>query len=84
MNQQAEMDFLINFAEENSFDEEVSCEQLRSLWTAYCLHFDLEADTQEYDDGLVAVWSVICRNETDTAYWHNFQTFSNFMCAELV
>lgn len=46
MDKQKELDFMLHFAREAFLDEEVCADQLRSLWTAYCLHHGLDADHQ--------------------------------------
>lgn len=57
---------------------------VESLWTAYCLHHGLDADTKAYDDDLMEVWKVVAEEEADTANWSSFGSFGTFMCAELV
>ena len=34
ISRKAEFDYMLNFVEENSFDDEMSCDWLRMLWTA--------------------------------------------------
>lgn len=82
--QEKELAYIIGFAVESSFDNELACQQLRSLWTAYCFHWGLDVDTASYDADLAAVWKEIAQTEEDTAYWSDFDSFDNFMCAELV
>lgn len=79
-----EMELMKNFAEEAYFDEEIFRDQLRCLWTAYCLHYNLDVDTSSYDSELWELWqsSIIC--DEDTADWSDFDSFDNFMCAHLV
>ena len=84
MDKQKELDFMLHFAREAFLDEEVCADQLRSLWTAYCLHHGLDADTKAYDDDLMEVWKVVAEAEADTANWSSFGSFGTFMCAELV
>ena len=49
MDKIAEFDFLSDFVAENCFDVEVCRDQLRVLWTAFCLHHGLIVDTHNYD-----------------------------------
>lgn len=79
MNKQEEMAYMAAFAEEAFFDSEVECDQLRALWTAYCLHHHLDVDTMEYDRDLEKVWKEVAGTEDDTAYWSDFESFGNFM-----
>lgn len=80
----AEKEYLKHFAAESSLDESVCCNQLRSLWTAYCLHHDLSVDTGGYDADLLDLWGSVEGNQQKTADWSNFNSFDHFMCQMLV
>lgn len=84
MNRKEELDFILAFIEESSFDEELVCQQLRSLWTTYCLHHGLDVDTRDYDADIATVWAVMSENEDDNAYWSDLDSLSSYLCAELV
>lgn len=75
-----ELDYLLAFATESCFDTETCCDQLRSLWTAYCLHNRLDVDTRDYDLTLLKVWEVVSAEEEDNAYWTP-STASTTSCA---
>lgn len=79
----AEFDWLKKFAAESSFDMEICRDQLRALWTAYCLHNGLDCDTRRYDNDLLDLWRVVEQSEPDTADWSNFDSFDLYMCAWL-
>lgn len=79
-----EFDFIRSYIKESSFDEEVACEQLRSLWTAYCLHHNVDADTDWYDTLLCIMWSKIFDSGVKAACWLNYEQFEVFMCRNLV
>lgn len=79
-----ELQYIISFVEENCFDAEPAPSQLRSLWTTYCLHHDLDVDTNGYDHDLMVIWAQISNAEGDTACWNDFDSFDAFMCANLV
>ena len=79
-----ELSYILHFARESEFDNELICQQIRCLWTAYCLHNNLDPDTAAFDKDLSLVWNVISDTEDDTAYWNNLDSFSNYLCAELV
>lgn len=49
ISREAEMKYLKEFIRQSCFDEETSRDQLRCLWTAYCLHHGLDADTSGYE-----------------------------------
>ena len=84
MNRKEEFVFLARFAEEAFIGEETVAAQLRSLWTAYCLHHNLDVDTREYDDDLRELWSSVSREEEDAPNWSDFGSFDSFMCSYLV
>lgn len=84
MDREKELAYIIGFAVESYFDNELTCQQIRSLWTAYCFHYALDVDTADYDADLAAIWKEIVQMEEDTAYWSDFDSFDMFMCAELV
>ena len=54
---QDELSFMLRFAETAFLSEQVCADQLRSLWSAYCIHDDLDMDTGEYDHDLSELWS---------------------------
>lgn len=78
-----EFDYIVGFAVESCFDNELACQQFRSLWTAYCFHRGLDVDTEEYDAALAGIWKEVSAGEGDTAYWSNFDSFDQFMSADL-
>lgn len=84
ISKEAELKYLKQFAFESCFDTEVCRDQLRSLWTAYCFHHDLDVDTASYDNDLRVVWGVLADIEGETADWSDFDSFERFMCKELV
>lgn len=81
----AEWKYLKAFARENSFDDELAREQLRSLWTAFCFHHNMIVDTAEYDNALLELrnFMVNCGYPL-TRWWANCIAFDLFMCKELV
>ena len=79
-----EFDYIVGFAVESCFDNELACQQFRSLWTAYCFHRGLDVDTAEYDAALAGIWKEVSAGEEDPAYWSDFNSFDQFMSAELV
>lgn len=48
-------DFMLRFASDLS-GSNVSAEQLRCLWTSWCLMYDMNTDTLEYDALLRKLW----------------------------
>ena len=82
--QNAEFRFLLHYAKEAFFDEEICRDLLLVLWTAYCLHHNLDVDTASYDSDLRELWESVAADEEETADWSDFDSFTAFMCRYLV
>lgn len=73
---------LLDFAKSAKFYYADSRNQLRDLWTAYCLHHDAYMDTKSYDKDLYEIWSGVLASHgdpKDTPDWASFETFDIFM-----
>lgn len=81
---EVEMALMKMFVEEEAIDQEVIREQLRALWTSYCLHHDLNPDTFQYDCNLVELWDAVESAEPETEDWRDLDSFESFMCGHLV
>ena len=80
-----EFGYLINFiAGEKAIDSIEGMGQIRSLWTAYCLHQNLEVDTAEYDNRMMEMWSVMRGNEKIPYSSNEYERFYNDMSRCLV
>lgn len=84
ISREAELKYLKQFAFESCFDADICRDQLRSLWTAYCFHQNLDVDTAAYDHDLQELWEAVAEVERETADWSDFDSFDLFMCKELV
>ncbi|WP_289805102.1 hypothetical protein [Faecalibaculum rodentium] len=84
VSRKAELEYLQEFVWQCCFDEELGRDQLRCLWTAYCLHHGLDADTSGYDNDLMELWNATAEDEAETADWSDYDSFDNFMCRFLV
>ena len=84
MDRTAEFSYIKLYEKENFFDSELICDQFRSLWTAYCLHFNLDPDTKEYTKDLLALWNGLLDGEKDNVFWSDFDSFDHFMSYYLV
>ncbi len=84
VSREAEMEYLKEFVRQGCFDEELIRDQFRCLWTAYCLHHGLDADTSGYDNDLKKLWNTMAEDEPETADWSDYDSFDNFMCRFLV
>ena len=78
-----ERKFMFAFAYEAPLDLEICRNQLRCLWTAYCLHFDLNVDTRAYDTILRELYDKMSYFNHEMAEW-TFESFDWFMCQYLV
>lgn len=83
INLDAEFKYLCDFARQGDFFFQIARNQLRSLWTAYCFHANLDVDTLGYDCELREVWNNV-QIPNDCTDFENFESFDHFMCAELV
>ena len=81
---EAEMGWLMEFIQEESFDAEASRGQLCCLWTAYCLHHGLDVDTSGYDNDLLVLWAAMAESSSGAAGWDSYDSFDSFMCRYLV
>lgn len=77
-----EFDFITSFAKtitdpDFSF---VDMQQLRALWSAYCIHQDMEVDTATYDKELSCLWHVLNEKFPKLV----LEQFGNFMAEHLV
>lgn len=77
-----DISFMKAFIAEAFLDSEVCQEQLRALWTAFCIHHGLDVDTAPYDGCLAVLWGRIF--ESDDSPWDSFDQFDGYMCAHLV
>jgi len=84
MESKLEYEYIIDYINSAFFDNEVCRDQLRCLWTAYCLHCDIEVDTDRYDSNLLQLWGWLLKTEEDTADWSGYESFDNYMCRYLV
>lgn len=83
INRTAEFGYMKAFIVEGDFMDENYRSQLRALWTAYCLHHNLDVDTAVYDAELMELWLKI--TEVGKAQdWYCVEDFENFMCGLLV
>lgn len=89
--QKDELQFMIRFVRLDSdfegCDPIPGASHLKALWTAYCLHHDLEPDTNIYDMGILDLWNEITETYKDKMSGFPYQTFDdfdNYMCSDLV
>lgn len=89
VNTDAELQFIFDFITVADFGYASECNQLRSLWTAYCLHTDMVCDTKEYDNTILSIWGAVEKNTS--CPWEDdeeegtvgFELFDMYMGEEL-
>lgn len=83
-----ELGYMEEFAQTGDFSEGIIREQLRCLWTAYCIRHDFYVDTSEYDRAIKKIWDKLPEDGRDACYWESeyegFDAFDMYMCAYLV
>lgn len=84
------LDFIIQFAtsrEEADWENIVSCNQLKAIWTAYCIVENMDVDTSRYDNELERLWEAVISTMEIVGNRHifaDFVCFGSFMCEDLV
>lgn len=78
-----EYGYITAFALGSDFAESICLWQLRALWTAYCLHHNLDVDTREYDEDLRNLWAKISSGSCPPIA-EGFEAFDAFMSEHLV
>ena len=61
---------------------DLATDQLKALWTAYCLCRDLAPDTLDYDIEIGAVWQKVTEMLPNPV-WADFEAFDMHMGASL-
>lgn len=78
----AEFRYLTEYATASGFEGSLCREQLRSLWTAFCIHHDFDVDTYGYDRRLEALWERIRESGNAASAWGDYDDFCGFMCID--
>ena len=85
MDKKQEYEYILECIESSEdLDEIVVMQQLRCLWTAYCLHQNLDVDTAEYDNRMMEMWNVMQENESAPYSSLEYGRFYNAMSKYLV
>jgi len=83
INREQEFLYLKNYVKESNFGEDICQEQMRCLWTTYCLHNNLTVDTIDYDNDLLSVWET-AEGIGNRSTFCTYDDFDDFMCSYLV
>ena len=76
-----EFDYICKFIDETEYADELFYNQIRSLWTAFCFHSNIDVDTHSYDAKMLIIWNKIIYID---GFDFLFDDFDNFMCEYLV
>ena len=71
-----ELNAIKSFILKADLHREFYCNQLCSLWTAYCIRHNLEIDTMVYNKDLEELWHAIT---TSINIWNSINDFKSFM-----
>ena len=75
-----EFQSIIEYISTADFDNSVCLEQLRALWTAYCIHNRYECDTYTYDVEIKELYKKYAQQNTSLTV----EQFDEFMCEHLI
>lgn len=78
MNHRKELECMCSFAT-TAWDAEADYELLRCLWTAFCVHQDVDIDTLEYDTGLHLLYMILRLSNPDRNFFKSQEEFDVFM-----
>lgn len=85
MDKQIEYEYILECIEHGEdLDSNTVMKQLKSLWTAYCLHRNLDVDTAEYDNRMAEMWKLMQENESSPDWLDEYGRFYNAMSSYLV
>ena len=83
------LEFLVEFAkaaEPGEWDHETCRNQLKALWTAYCIVNRYDVDTAGYDRDLNQLWNAVISTMDIAGSSHIFADygcFDDYMCEDL-
>lgn len=84
VNDDDELAYLTEYLRESCFDDEISRDRLRMLWTAYCMHSGIDVNTARYNALLLRLWEELLETGNGTSDWSDSWEFTKFMCAYLM
>lgn len=82
---QTEYAYILKFIRESEDGEGVVyMEQLRALWTAFCLHQNIDVDAYKYDAAMLDIWGGLNKTENSAYNRFEYKKFYNAMSKYLV
>ena len=86
MTEKSEWQFLVNYVKDSTTDFcNATCRsQLMALWTAYCMHNDLDVDTAMYDAVLKGLFNALSDEQKAELHCVRLPEFDSMMAQWLV
>lgn len=84
MDKKEEFDYIVNFIKGLDYVDYQVEGQLLALWTAFCLHQNIDADTLQYDNYIVELFETTKSIQDDSYSEKNLEKFCNMMCSLIV
>lgn len=86
MTEKSEWQFLADYVKDDTTDFRNAAyrSQLMALWTAYCMHNDLDVDTKMYDATLFDLWLAVLLEQRRALHIFRFSEFDSWMSQWLV
>lgn len=84
ISREAEFEYLMGYTTQCCFDVEICRDRLRMLWTAYCLHHNLDVDIAGNNNDLLKLWNGLEETGDGTSEWGSYKNFDYFMSKFLV
>ena len=86
MTEKSEWQFLVNYVKDSTTDFcNATCRsQLMALWTAYCMHNDLDVDTAMYDAVLKDLFNALSDEQKAELHCVRLPEFDSMMAQWLI
>lgn len=86
MTEQSEWQFIVDYVKDDTTDfyNEACRSQLMALWTAYCMHNDLDVDTAMYDAVLKDLFNALSDEQKAELHCVRLPEFDSMMAQWLV
>lgn len=86
MTEKSEWQFLVDYVKDDTKDfyNEACRSQLMALWTAYCMHNDLDVDTAMYDAVLKDLFNALSDEQKAELHCVRLPEFDSMMAQWLV
>ena len=83
MDKDKEYNYLKQFALQADLTEPLNHVRLRSLWTAFCMHHNIDIDTKDYVQFVRNLWNIIVTEPVSLKNWKDCESFKYFLTENL-